>query len=222
MDYKDKYIKYKTKYLELKDIDVNNQIGGGKDNIIIHISGFPGSGKTTLGEKIKKIFKNIIVYDTDGFIQHHTLEGKKLLKLDKEQKWKEYKSFWKETIKNKINEFISKYQNKIIVFVGSLDNFAPPNTIYNIKADYKFILDIPLNELMKRYYLRIYYMEQKSTKEQSQNYWNNLSKGIYHISGSDDIIKDHEKYNKWHKNHDYVCLDDKKIINEISNITNNS
>ncbi len=30
MDYKDKYIKYKTKYLELKNIDVNNQIGSGK------------------------------------------------------------------------------------------------------------------------------------------------------------------------------------------------
>lgn len=29
MDYKDKYIKYKTKYLKLKDIDLNNQIGGG-------------------------------------------------------------------------------------------------------------------------------------------------------------------------------------------------
>lgn len=30
MDYKEKYIKYKTKYLELKNIDVNNQIGGTK------------------------------------------------------------------------------------------------------------------------------------------------------------------------------------------------
>ncbi|MBM3931265.1 MAG: hypothetical protein FJ336_08355 [Sphingomonadales bacterium] len=28
MDYKDKYIKYKTKYLELKDMDINNQTGG--------------------------------------------------------------------------------------------------------------------------------------------------------------------------------------------------
>jgi len=34
MDYKNKYIKYKTKYLELKDMDLNNQIGGGnKDDI---------------------------------------------------------------------------------------------------------------------------------------------------------------------------------------------
>jgi len=28
MDYKEKYIKYKTKYLELKNIDINNQTGG--------------------------------------------------------------------------------------------------------------------------------------------------------------------------------------------------
>jgi len=221
MDYKNKYIKYKTKYLELKDIDVNNQYGGGKDNIIIHISGFPGSGKTTLGEKIKKIFKNIIVYDTDGFIQHHTLEGKQLLKLESNKKFKEYKILWKKTIKNKINSFISKYKNKIIVFVGSLDNFAPSNTIYNIKADYKFCLDVSLNELMKRYYLRIYYMEQKSTKEQSENYWNNLSKEIYHINGSDNMIKDHEKYNKWHKDNNYIFLNDRQIINEIKNIINN-
>ena len=35
MDYKDKYIKYKTKYLELKNMDMNNQIGGNNDIIII-------------------------------------------------------------------------------------------------------------------------------------------------------------------------------------------
>ncbi len=35
MGYKDKYIKYKTKYLELKNIDVNNQIGGGNNDILI-------------------------------------------------------------------------------------------------------------------------------------------------------------------------------------------
>ena len=33
MDYKDKYIKYKTKYLELKNIDINNMIGGSKKNL---------------------------------------------------------------------------------------------------------------------------------------------------------------------------------------------
>lgn len=219
MDYKDKYIKYKTKYLELKNMDLNNQIGGSK-NIIIHISGYPGSGKTTLGKKLEQMFKNIIVYDTDGFIQHNTEEGIQLLKLGKLKKWKEYKILWKNTIKNKINEFISEYHNKIIVFVGSLDNFAPPNTIYNIKGDYKFCLNVPLNELMKRYYLRIYFMEQKSTKKQSDDYWKKLSDGDYFINSSEGIIKDYEKYNSWHKKNNYIFLDDKGIINNIKDIIN--
>jgi hypothetical protein len=33
MDYRDKYIKYKTKYLELKNMIINNQIGGVNENI---------------------------------------------------------------------------------------------------------------------------------------------------------------------------------------------
>jgi len=194
-------------------------------NIIVHISGFPGSGKTTLGEKLQKKFKNIIVYDTDGFIQHHTKEGKQLLKIEKDilnnkKTNKDYKDLWKKTIKNKIDDFISKYNNKIIVFVGSLDNFAPPNTIYNINANYKFVLDVPLDELMKRYYLRISKMEQKLTKKESENYWNNLSKGIYHITGSDDMIKALKKYNEWHKKYDYIFLNDNDIIDKINNIIN--
>ena len=51
--------------------------------MIIHISGFPGSGKTTLGDKLQKMFGNkIVVYDTDGFLQHHNKEGRQLLKLE--------------------------------------------------------------------------------------------------------------------------------------------
>jgi len=185
-------------------------------NIIIHISGFPGSGKTTLGEKLQKLYKNIIVYETDSFIQRYTKEGKQLLKIKKDilnnkKTNKDYRDLWKKTIKNKIDEFISKYNNKIIVFVGSLDNWAPRNTIYNINANYKFVLDIPLNELMKRFYLRI-------SKEESENYWNNLSKGMFSIIGSENMIGELKKYNEWHKKHNYIFLDDKDIINKIKYI----
>jgi hypothetical protein len=50
MDYKNKYIKYKTKYLELKNININNQIGGVcKDNIIFNASKLIyNDGKTTI------------------------------------------------------------------------------------------------------------------------------------------------------------------------------
>ena len=192
--------------------------------MIIHISGFPGSGKTTLGEKIQKKYgSKVIIYDTDGFIQHNTPEGKKLLKLENEiskgnAKWSDHKKIWKETLKNKIEEFINKYPNKIIVFVGSLDNFAPPNTIYNINADIKFVLDVPLTELMKRYYLRIYLTEHKISKQNSKHYWTQLSKGVYNISSSKDIIKNYQKYNQWHIKNNYKFKSDKDIIEFINKL----
>lgn len=180
-------------------------------NIVIHVSGFPGSGKTTLGEKIKRI-RNVIVIETDEFIQHHTKEGKQLLALEGENKWKEYKSLWKKTMKAKINTVLEQHKDKIIVFVGSLDNFALPGSIYNIKADHKFLLDVPLDELMKRYYLRV------AKEKDNEDYWSKLSKGIYRISSSDNIIKNYAKYNKWHKKHNYSFLNWSKIIDYISSV----
>ena len=57
MDYKDKYIKYKTKYLELKNIDVNNQIGGAKNNFII-IGNIRGNNLKFTPE-LKRILKSL-------------------------------------------------------------------------------------------------------------------------------------------------------------------
>jgi phage-related tail protein len=105
--------------------------------------------------------------------------------------------------------------------VGSLDNFAPSNKIYNIKADYKFLLDIPLDEMMKRYYLRIYLEEQSRTKEKSQDYWKKLSKGVYYINDTESIIKEHTKYNKWHRDNKYTFSNDQNIINKIKKINDN-
>ena len=55
MDYKDKYIKYKTKYLGLKNI--NNQIGGSKNNFII-IGNIRGNDLDFIPE-LKKTLKSL-------------------------------------------------------------------------------------------------------------------------------------------------------------------
>jgi hypothetical protein len=57
MDYKDKYIKYKTKYLELKNMDINNQHGGGKK---LKYKKKKNKNKNTL-------MNNISIFDLEGF-----------------------------------------------------------------------------------------------------------------------------------------------------------
>ena len=192
--------------------------------MIIHISGFPGSGKTTLGEKIQKKYgSKVIVYDTDNFIQHNNNNGKALLKVEKDMKTgkktqKDYNTLWKKTIKESINKFIKIHTDKPIIFVGSLDNFAPIGANYSPPVDYKYILDVPLYEIMKRYYLRIYKTDKKLTKKQADDYWKKMSKDIYNISSSSDIIKNYKKYMQWHKKNNYKIMDSENIIKILKKI----
>ena len=198
--------------------------------MIIHISGFSGSGKSTLGEKLQSIYGNkVVVYDTDEFIQHHTKEGKQLLKIESEiekgtKTSKDHKILWKKTIKNKINEFVMEHKNKIIIFVGSLDNFSFDGEIYKINADHKLVLDIKIEELLKRYYFRIAQRDLKgdTNNYNSKNYWKNVANGNYNIYSSEYIIKECKKYNEWHKKNGYVFMSDEKIIKYIKKILNNS
>lgn len=192
--------------------------------MIIHISGFSGSGKTTLGEKIQKRFgSQVVVYDTDGFIQHHISTGKQLLQMEKqidkgEKTLADYRALWKSILAQKIAAFVAHHPNKIIVFVGSLDNWAPANSIYKIAADYLFVLDVPLDELMKRYYRRLYLEDERRTAVKSREYWLNLADGTYFVSSSAEIIKNHQKYNDWHKRNHYVFLSDDQIMNRLTTI----
>jgi len=53
MNYKDKYIKYKTKYLELKNMDINNQIGGNNNTNYSKFNEIVNFIKKSTKEKIK-------------------------------------------------------------------------------------------------------------------------------------------------------------------------
>ena len=244
----DIYIDNKTKYINLSMI----QKGSGKKSDeaskaskaqvldshyndktnntphIIHISGFPGSGKSTIGNKLQSMFKNkVMVYDTDNFIQHHTKEGKQLLAIEKAigaktKTPKDYKVLWRQIIINKINEIILNHKDKIIIFVGSLDNFSWKGEIYDIHIKHKILLDIKLDELMKRYYLRLSDRDAKGDTNDynSSNYWKNVANGTYNIYGSEQIIKDHAKYNKWHKKHNYKFMNEIEIKGYVKKLLN--
>jgi adenylate kinase family enzyme len=66
----------------------------------IHISGAPGSGKSTFGVKLKKIFKNIKILDLDDLFDDFINKNK----------------FNKKAYQNYLDTIINK--NKNIIFVG--------------------------------------------------------------------------------------------------------
>ena len=108
--------------------------------MIIHIAGAPGSGKTTIGQKLKKYYKTkVIVKDFDDlFAEFIKLNTKKFSS-------KKYQNF--------IDDFINKHNNKSIIFVG-LNREHLTNKFYNINPDYKFYINLPVDINLKRHFLR--------------------------------------------------------------------
>jgi hypothetical protein len=108
--------------------------------MIIHISGAPGLGKTTIGLKLKEHYKTkVIVKDLDDlFAEFMKLNTTKFSS-------KKYQNF--------INDFINKHNNKSIIFVG-LNSEHITNKFYNINPDYKFYIDLHVDINLKRHFLR--------------------------------------------------------------------
>jgi len=108
--------------------------------MIIHISGAPGSGKTTIGLRLKKHYKTkLIVKDLDDlFAEFMKLNTKKFSS-------KKYQNF--------IDDFINKHNNKSIIFVG-LNSEHLTNKFYKINPDYKFYINLPVDINLKRHFFR--------------------------------------------------------------------
>lgn len=138
MDYKNKYNKYKTKYLKLK----NNQIGG-KASLVIHISGPSGSGKSTLGNKLKEIYGDkIIVKDIDDLRYE-------FIKSFYDESWTG-NTFSDSSYQNFIDNFVES-SDKPIVFVGL--NHMPwwhKELFYNMHPNHKFYIKLDDNTVIKQ------------------------------------------------------------------------
>ena len=108
--------------------------------MIIHISGAPGSGKTTIGLKLKKHYgTKVIVKDLDDLFAEFIKSNTKKFSSKKYQKF--------------INDFINEHNDKSIIFVG-LNSEYLANIFYKINPDYKFYIDLPVNVSLKRHFLR--------------------------------------------------------------------
>lgn len=215
MDYRQKYIKYKRMYLELKN---NNILCGGENNLIIHISGPSGSGKTTLGNKLKEKFGNkIVVKDIDDlrmeFINKH-YGNKKWTIIDKVA----YQQY--------IDNFIKK-QHKPIIFVGLNNMFWwHKNHYYDMHSTYNFYIDISDDIILKQKCIRLLQDIQEDKKAMSDLVNNNkyFMKEFMNSFKRDCNAEENDRVNKkWradYKKQNYTFMSRENIYIEVYKILN--
>jgi UMP-CMP kinase len=152
MDYQDKYLKYKAKYLELKNGEnaenAENELeGGGKkiDSQVIFLLGGPGSGKGTLGEKVAKKYKYELISAGDLLREEkqkpNSKNGELINKYQIEGKIVP-SEITINLIKSKIAELNSKGINKILLdgFPRNDENLEKWNEIIGDSIKFKFVI----------------------------------------------------------------------------------
>lgn len=192
---------------------------------IIHISGSPGSGKTTLGERLSA--KNQLHYnvvETDMFIQPNNDNGKILMKMDFNDV-KAYTKVWERILDKEIDKVVKENNKEVIVLVGILHNFGPKDgKIYTLKSYsgyniYKFFIKIEPHILLKQYYMRIFKTCEKSTDEAVNKYWKDISENLIDdgIPSSTQVIHMHYEDIKWHVSNGYNIKTPFEIEREVRN-----
>lgn len=211
--YYDKYMKYKYKYLELK-----NQ-NGGSHNLIIHISGASGSGKTTLGNKLKDKFGNkITVKDIDD------LRGEF---IDKYYKNKSLTTINKTAYQEFIDEYINK-QKKPLILVG-LNNMPwwHKDLYYNMHSQYNYYIDIDDMTVIKQKCLRSLeglsgISSDKVAMDDLINHNDKFVKltkeYIDRECSAKNTIQMNKKWNHDYKQQGYKFMSREEIFNEVSKI----
>lgn len=148
--------KQSTKKKSIKKQSTKKKVNNTGKLPIIHLLAEPGSGKTSLGLKLKDYSTKIVVIELDDIddpIALKMLNTPKYLKLAVSKKDSDNKKFF--NIKDnkgviQINKLIKKYQkeNKIVVITGlSID-------IKNIEITDKYFINIDPKKLFKQLNLR--------------------------------------------------------------------
>lgn len=177
--------------------------------VVIHISGIPGSGKTTLGKWIKKNFK-IKVYDIDDL--HHYLLNKQTNLKNFSQKFQKY-----------INDLIIKNKNNVI-FVGL--HYPDPhiefkNKIIDIKPfklkinGEKYFITLPNEQILWQHFMR----ELKDIIKNPKDYFNyTIENPDYKMLDINEWKKDFTYWKKIHRKENYQFLSLDQIKNKLKKL----
>jgi adenylate kinase family enzyme len=187
-------------------------------NIIIHISGVSGAGKTTLGNKLTEQFKNkIVVKDIDDlrrdFIKKYY--GDKQFDIIDKVEYQKY-----------IDNFVKKRSSKPLIFVG-LNNHTPwwhINHYYDMHSIHNYFIDLDDETLIKQKCKRL--LLDWATDEEEMNmlvsnnkkYIENVSNAIEQDCNLKKTIKLNNKWRKYYMKQGYKFMSRENIFKNVSKI----
>ena len=146
MDYLNKYSKYKTKYLEIKN---NDMIGGNKKNKFILVDGTSSSGKSTICKYFSK--KDFLCFQIDNYFDDKRIAN--LFKKIKNNYGEIDKTYTYETVKYMIDDAVKSNKNVLFDHISQKEiinymNMKKYNNLYII------IVFTNLNDLARNLELR--------------------------------------------------------------------
>ena len=190
--------------------------------LVIHISGASGSGKTTMGNELKKHFKNkIIVEDLDNlrdeFIKHYY--GNKKWTYINEDEYQNY-----------IDNYISK-QKKPIIFVGLNDNTVygkNKKLYYDVHSQYNYYIDIDDMVIVQQKCIRLLNDIQNDEMALADLVHNNkkfvekFTEAIKRECSAKETIKMNNKWKRDYERQGYRLMNRENIYKSVVKILNDA
>jgi hypothetical protein len=117
--------------------------GSENSHLVIHVSGAPGSGKTTLGRKFKQKFGNrITVKDIDDLRQQF---------MESFYHGKSFTTFNNDAYQRYIDGFVKANKSKPVIFVGlNKMPFSSGDVLFNMHPKYKYFIDLDDETILKQ------------------------------------------------------------------------
>jgi uridine kinase len=197
-------------------------------NIIIHISGAMGSGKTTLGNKLKEYFKSkIIVKDLDDLLDE-------FIKIHYGNKFN-----WEKFDSKLYQSFLDTYilsQKKPLVLVGLNQMFVDYKKIYyNVHSQYNYYIKIDDMKIVKQKCIRLLtdelYIKDLVTKnkeiiryitEDNKKFVRLMKNLIERDCGTKETLKNNKMWKKDYKRQNYKFMSREYIYKSVIKILHQS
>lgn len=178
---------------------------------VVHISGSPGSGKTTLGREF--CAAGVEVIDTDELISDS--EGQSLYALRDSGQHEAALREWQIVFTRNLRQAYTNVSanTNTIIFVGILNHFSANGSILELPFEAeKYFIDLPYEQLLQQFYGR-YGIEMKT----DTSFWSGVAQGRWDIPSSKDYKLMHEEERTWHTMHAYEMLSPHEITLRIKN-----